>query len=692
MAFAVKYRCQFSTIKGREVRVDIEEDGYAGSIIQLTAFGSDALIIKYPNAEFDKLTGVRESFMELSVCSSSAISALDFITTSDVQLKVKVYIEDTLEWTGWLDNDQLQETFIDTITEIKLTANDGLSLLKNIQLSNTTEAQIWGIERVREYIGYSLNKTELGLQWYSFINMYPPTVGQRGVNAEFDAFYYAHLTSFTFLTGPRDFDDCFTVLSKILEAFHCTLFQARGAWYIIQLNDRIAGDLDGSRREDAAATPSTTAFTNQSFVFDIGITRDNKLKDADALLSVAKPNKFVNLQYEFKLPPVYFRNFDMRDGTFNAPLSTSARGVYTLDHWTEVVGDSWVGVEVNTTNLAEIQRYILQFPVATFSNAGVQPRARTTPFYVSANDKITFGYSTREKNTGFVNTSQFNYVMLTDGVTTYYLDDDGKWYTAIKAIGYQWAAAEDRRFWKTYSITSDVMPISGAVSFDLTAIGNSRTATNEVHYKDLQFEVIPYVNETLYLKGYEQKNQQAATLKLDYENQIYMSRVDNAAFQGSILDSSYESIPDWKYYSALDATAVPFEKYIARSNWKAVYRNYLKMEINLFNLFTGGRLISLLNTVRFDQIADREFMITTMNSNIINEESQITLIELRRTDNTDDFDEIAATETFRYLTIQQEVLEEIAEQKKPLDWRFGTIGIVFSLLQRRKRRNFNNYK
>lgn len=692
MAFAVKYRCEFSTILGRAGNVDIEEDGYAGDIIPLTAFGTDALIIKYPNAEFDKLTGVRESFMELSICSSDTISALDFITDSDTQLKVKVYIQGTLEWTGWLDNDQLQETFIDTITEIRLTANDGLSLLKNIQLSNTSDEQIWGIDMVRDYLGFCLNKTDLGLRWISLINMYPKTVDQRGVDPDFDAFYYAHLTSFTFLTGPRDFDDCFTVLSKILEAFHCTLFQARGAWYIIHTPDRIANRLDGVDRADVADSTDNVLVSNVNYAFDIGITRDQKLKDADALLSIAKPNKFVNLQYEFKLPAVYFRNFDMRDGTFNAPLSTSDRGVYTLDHWTEVVGDTWVGVEVNTTNLAEIQRYILQFPVVTYSDAGVQPRARTTPFYVTANDKITFGYTTREKNTGFVNTSQFNYVILTDGVDTYYLDDDGKWYTSIKAIGYQWAAAEDRRFWKTYSITSDVMPISGAIYFDLTAIGNSRTATNEVHYKDLQFEIIPFVNETQYLKGYQQKSEQTAKLKLDYDNQIYLSRVDNAAFQGSILDSSYESIPDWKYYSALDATAVPFEKYITRNYWRAVYRNYIKMEINLFNLYQSSRLISLLNTVRFDQIADKEFMITTMNSNIIQEESQMTLIEIRATDSTDDFTEIAASETFRYLTTQQEVLEEIAEQKKPLDWRFGTIGIIFSLLQRRKRRNFNNYK
>jgi len=691
MAYATKYRCEFTTIKGREIKVDIQEDAFAGTVTDLTAFGNSPLLIRSKNGEFDKLTGIRESNIELSICSTDSISALTFITTSDIQYKIIVYIDTVVEWVGWLDNDKLQENFLDTITEIRLTGNDGLSLLKNTPLSDVYGAQIWGLWRVSEYIGWCLNKTQFELQWYSFINMYPKAADQRGVYPEYDAFYYANLTSFTFLTGPRDFDDCYTVLSKIMEAFHCTLFQARGAWYIISINDRIAGDLDGNRREDASNVPDTTTFLNQDYSFDIGLTRDNKFKDADALVSVDKPNKFTKLQYEFKLPIVYFRNFDLLDGTFNSPLSTSSRTVNSISHWTEVTGQTYVGIEIDTVNLADLQRYILQYPVSDYSNGSIQPYAKTTNFYVTAKDKITFGYSTREKNGGFAVTSQFNYVVLSNGVSTYYLDDDGKWYTSIKAIGKSWAAAEDRRFWKTFSITSEEMPISGAIYFALTAIGNSRTALNEVHYKDLDFRVIPYVNETLYIKGYEQKSEQAATLKLDYENQIYASRVNNASFQGAIMNTTYKSLPDWKYYTDLDADSVTFEKYITRSYWKSVYRNYLKFEGNLFNLENDSRQISLLNTVRIDSLPDKEFMITTMDSDVNNEESQITLIELRDTSSTDDFDEIG-TESFRHLTINHEVLEDIAENKKPLDWRFGTIGIIFSLLQRRKRRRFNNYK
>lgn len=696
MAYNPKYRIEFDTVKGNDVRIDIEEDAFAGTITDVIAAGQSPLVIDYHNAEFDKLAGIRESKARITVLGGDTVFATDFVSSSDTQYKVKIYINSTLEWVGWLDNDRLSEPFRDSKYEIELTATDGLSLIKNVELSDLSDAQIWGIKTVKEYIAYCLDKTDLGLDYWSFINCYPVLesggslfdVDQRGVSADFDLFYYANLTSFTFLTGPRNFDDCFTVLSKIMEAVGCTLFQARGKWYVISLNDRIAGDLDGTLR-DSTGTASSTA-TNQSFQVPIGLYRDTKLTGDDAVVSWEKANKDVLLNYEFKLPPVFFRNWDLLDGTFNAPLSTSARPVYTLGNWTETVGDSWIAVEQDTLTNAELDRYILQIPVVTYSNDAVQPAAQTTNFYINQGDKITFGYTTREKNGGFATTSQFNYVILTNGVTTYYLDDDGKWYTAIKAIGKAWVTAEDRRFWKTYEIQSDVVPISGTISIKLTAIGNSRTAANEVHYKDLLFNIVTYYREKATSSGYEQKSSQTTKLKLSYDNQIFCSNAENVGIQGAIIKSNYGQFAGYKYYSASNTTLVPFVKYTCRTYWKALYRNYMRFEGSIYGLFESGNAFGLLNTVTLDEVADKEFMVTTVSSDIRNETANITLVELRDTSTTADFDQVG-TEFFRYLNIKQEVFNTIPEEKKPIDWRFGTVGVAISLLQRRKRRRFNNY-
>lgn len=699
MAFAVKYRSEFDTIKGRRIKVDIEEDAFGGSITTLTASGLSPLKINYPNGEFDKLTGIRESKVEFLVLNDT-VTAADFLTTSDNQYKLKIYVNDTLEWVGWLDNDQLQETFIDTPTEIRLTANDGLSLIKNKEFDNAFGAQFWGIASIKGYIGVCLHNTELDLRWTSFINMYPEGEDQRGVDPDFDAFYYAHVTSFTFLTGPRNYDDCYTVLSKIMESFGCMLFQARGQWWIIQTNDRISGQLDGTQREDAVGTQVNVEINDASYQFEIGLNKDHKLRNADALIGWEKAFKNVSIDYEFKMPPVFFRNFDLLDGSFVAPPSTSSRAVYTLDHWTELNLDTFVGVEIDTTVLAELRRYIFQIPNSPYGTVASQSWVRTTSFYINANDRVSFSYQTSEKNSVFALGKQVHYVVLTDGVDTYRLTEDGRWIIPSSTtpgfgaggVGYTWLAAEDRRFWKSYSITAvDPTPVSGEIY--LLFVGQSHAnggANNEVRFMDIQFSITPYFNEKLTVSGYEQKSEQAATLKNNYDNQIYISKSDNIGTQGAILNPDYSQILNWKYYTEDDADAVPFHKYITRAYWKCVYRNFVKMEASLFNLH-DGRLISLLNTCTIDDIPDTEFLITTMSSDIRQESSEVTLVEVRDTSSTDDFDELAASETFKYLNVRQEIFNEIPEEKKPLEWRFGPIGLIVSLMQRNKRRRFNNY-
>ena len=122
-----------------------------------------------------------------------------------------------------------------------------------------------------------------------------------------------------------------------------------------------------------------------------------------------------------------------------------------------------------------------------------------------------------------------------------------------------------------------------------------------------------------------------------------------------------------------------------------MYRNFIKLEASLFNLYSSSRLISLLNTCIIDEIPDNEFLITTLSSDIRQEKADITIVEIRDTSTTDDFDELAASETFKYLNVTQEVFNEIPEDKKPLDWKLGPTYVIFQLLQRRKRRRFNNY-
>jgi hypothetical protein len=782
MAYEVKYRCEFDTIKGRQVKIDIEEDreippatltpnGIVGvyglftatlkrlrisgrityiekgdifvitgttnnnltltiadvyytslyatpeytdfffvesifdetatssyniaitqrQIINIIASGQSPLEINYPNGEFDKTCPIRESKVRFKILTNN-VTYEDFVIQSDTQYKVKIYINGTVEWLGWLDNDYVTEPFLDIPVELELSANDGLSILKTTTLQTQSADQMWGNYKVKEFIANALYQTKLNLDIYTYINMYPIQTLERDqdqpASYDYDAFFYASIYATTFLKGPRDFDDSYEVLSKIMQSFNCTLYQARGKWYIIQTNDRIANVLDGTIRD---YTGNATAITmNQSFKIDIGLNEVTKLINADALISIEKPFKEVAVKHSFDVPPIYFRNWDLLDVDGISPKYWTAANS-PLAEFYGYNNTGYIQSDIEAGTGAEIRRYMV-LPGRTNSPFYGGGAKRSTIYPINKGDKVTFGFSIRYNNPYFRWGDNWCYVVFqSESGQFYYLDLDGKWYIPFRSVGYSYNKNEDRRFWKSYTITSEGVPGNGNVSIILT--GTSReliNASHDIYYKDLEFSIETSFNDMTEVDGYEYKCETTENIKNKYDNEIFISNSPNISTQGSILKLPYENRPNW-HYKGDDANYMPFAKYITRTYWRTMYRKFMRLEGRLYDLYQGNRLLSPLNTVEFTEVSNKEFMLTTLQMDIRQESAEFTMIELRNTTDNTDFTE-NGIESFRYINVKaKDENNPVKEPKTPIDWRFGTIGVISSLLRRKKRRRFNNY-
>ena len=776
MAYEVKYRCEFDTIKGRQIKIDIEEDrlippstisppsgignfqssenkltilgthpslekgdiititgtlynnntftvlktfidnsgfGYTDifleqdvtdeldadnflititqrPIINLTASGQSPLEINYPNGEFDKMNPIRESKVRIKILTHN-VNYEDFVIESDTQYKIKIYVNGLLEWAGWLDNDIITEPFLDVPVELELSGNDGLSILKTTDLQTQIGEQMWGFFMIKEFIANALYRTKLNLDFVSFINMYPPNVVERNFLPptfyDNDAFSYAKIYASTFLKGPRDFDDCYQVLSKIMQGFGCTLYQARGKWYIVQTNDRIANVLDGTIRDYTAS--ATGILMNQNFAISIGLNEITKLINADALVGIEKPFKEVSIKHKFDVPAIYFRNWDLLDLDGIEPKYWTAANSPLIQFY-GYINTGYIQSDLEPGTGAEIRRYM------------VLPGRRNSPFYaggakrsslypINRGDKITFGFSIKYNNPFFRWGDNWCYVVFqSESGQFFYLDLDGKWYTAFRSVGYTYHEDEDRRFWKSYSISSEGVPGNGNISVILT--GASREIINsshDVYFKDLEFSIQTSFNDMTEVDGYEYKCETSANLKNKFDVEIFMANAPNISTQGSVLESDYSTSQNWKYKGI--SSVIPFSKYITRSYWRTMWRNFMRIEGRLYDLYQGSRLHSPLNSIEFTEVEDKEFMLTTLQMDIRQETAEFTMIELRDTTNTNDFTQ-NGTESFRYLNVKaKDENDPIKEPKTPIDWRFGTIGVISSLLRRKKRRRFNNY-
>jgi hypothetical protein len=783
MAYITRYRCEFDTIKGRQVKVDIEKDvplilniqalcvfdsienqvtifdnnltyliasdiivitgttnnnktytvkevtynsiGQTYTIIKfnesvtnetdatviftitpaipiyLTAATQSPLEIQYPNGEFDKMCPIRESKVRLKIIND-VVTAEDFYTSTDTQFKIKIYINNTLEWVGWLDNNIITEPFLDTTNEIELSGNDGLSLLKTKKLVDSVEQQIWNKISISNLLAVVLYHTNLELNYSTFINLYPTGSAIRVANTQLnDIFNYVFVYSHGFLKGPRDFDDCYEVLSKIMQSFGCTLFQARGQWYIIQTNDRIANVLDGTNRDYTGLNLSVSL--NQSFKIDIGLNEITKLINADALISMEKSFKEVALKYKFERPPIFFRNWDLLDGILDNAKSTSTRKIYELEHWLpcetwnlivpgqiNVNRKAYVGADINTATNSEIRRYMV-----LYRSNNSETAVKTTRYPVSKGDVLTVGFSAR-LNVALPPQGYTLYKcvvkLIGNNGTNYYLEGgDTKWYTNFKGLLKFHDNKIDTRLWSDFfGGNASPIPVDGLIEMEFTSHGVS--TASEVHFKDMTMEINATFNDLITVDGFEQKSETLDNLRNKYDNDLFISSSPNISNSCAILSgaSNPTSITDFTYKSF--ATNMPFLVYITRAYWRTMYRKFMRLEGRLYDLYQGNRLLSPLNTVEFTEVEDKEFMITTLQMDIRQESAEFTMIELRTILNNSDFIE-NGIESFRYLNVKaKDENDPLKEPRFPIDWRYGIFGVLQSLNRTKKMRRFNNYQ
>jgi hypothetical protein len=719
--------------------------------INLTASTQSPLILEYPNGKFEKMCPIRESKLRFKILSDN-VSYEDFTIEFDTQYKIKLYIapkydpitneyvqisENNLEWLGWLDNDYITQPYLDIPSEIELSGSDGLSTLKTRKLVDFEGKEVWDVGvglpfpnsfvNLKWVISYCLYQTGLNLDYTAAINIFPEGGSIRDVGFpetwDDDAFGQSNVTSTTFAKGTRDYDDCYEVLSKIMQAFGCTLFQSKGKWYIIHTFDKIRGTLGATERDFEGSVISATDDLNPA-VIEIGLNESVKLINADALISIEKAFDEVVCKFDFEEPTLYFRNFDLLDlepipdTIRDAPKYWREAPSYLSNQFNYFFGvrDGFVGssvvVEIDPSTGSEIQRYIQLFGRRFFENPGGvgAGAAATTEYPVNEGDKIKFGFSTRYTVDDFGNGITICYLILRNANNEYYhLYNDGSWRIQPGAIGPAWSAQDppgDRLLWREYNIDSTI-PETGWIQIVLTGSSSGGGVQSQEYYaqiKDLSFEIKPAVSIGT-ASGYEHKSKNKKQNKNKFDVEMFMSNSENIAVKGSLtgFDGIIPvSLKNWGFnFLGTLGQVQAFAKHINQAYWAAMFRNFIKLEGRLFNIYINdSNLISPLNNIIFDQFSDKKFMLTTVQIDIRQESAEFTSIEL--VDENLDYEELEAgniyksylnvIESFRYLDFKAKDYNNPAkEPKSVLDWKFGAFSVINGVIRRNQVRRYNSY-
>lgn len=108
MALAKRYEDGFNSLDGIAYRVEIWQEGYTGSV-QSVAFSSKPLVLKW--SETDKLAPIQSSSATLRLFSDTDRQFLDLYTVKAGAVRMDVYREGQLYWSGTLDPELYEEPY-----------------------------------------------------------------------------------------------------------------------------------------------------------------------------------------------------------------------------------------------------------------------------------------------------------------------------------------------------------------------------------------------------------------------------------------------------------------------------------------------------------------------------------------------------------------------------------------------------
>lgn len=219
----------------------IQRDGYRLNIYQNVVVGTILTPIEI-NGEFehkkqeitDLYTPIVSATLRMKLEASVNLTLEDLYSEAERTFKVELIKDDKVKFLGYMLPDNIWADFVNDRWVLEITANDGLSTLKNISFSNENGTNIFGRMTAINIIDICLRKTGLDL----FYNVFCELTYNGGWNSyDYTVFSNIYLSTERYVQNKNEPMDCQSVLQSILQVFNCTIIQQDGMWYIYRRID-----------------------------------------------------------------------------------------------------------------------------------------------------------------------------------------------------------------------------------------------------------------------------------------------------------------------------------------------------------------------------------------------------------------------------------------------------------------------
>lgn len=313
----IKYRGEFLAQQTELThRIDIIQSDFSGSITEVIMGDIPIELNKPLSNDYDKFPLLNPTSATINLVSLKNFQYFNLFTQNDRKYLVNYYIDDVLNWRGYILPSVFSEPYEAIPYVTSIIATDNIEELSKTEYRDDSGNRIFGSQSIIKIVAFILKKLDLDLNIRVAMNVYEITQDQTATD---DPLAQTYIDQETFFDEDGTTWDCARVLECILKPFLPMLVQSNGYWWIVRNEERRAAfdyrefDVDGDYVSNGSYDPIIN-ITDPSAIF-----REVLFANQDHILSVIPAYGKINIAHSLiaKSTLIKSGNFNLDDWDTN---------------------------------------------------------------------------------------------------------------------------------------------------------------------------------------------------------------------------------------------------------------------------------------------------------------------------------------------------------------------------------------
>ena len=401
--------------------------------------------------------------------STGSTGGEHIISINDVSCKLMDKI-----FEGYMIPDMYYEPFTFPPYPVTLRATDGLGDLKNRLFESAVDTPYTDLQDLLDVIEICLDETGLALGIISACNIFETTHNKADTD---DPLPQTYITQEVYRINYKTGWNCYDVLADIMKCMGAKLEQINGAWHIIPIRELAETSYDRRKYNSSGVYQSNDIKSPQ-----LTITKEDA---AEATLCAWEEKNQM-----LEIIPAYREFTILQD--YGKKTNTIQNGSFEDDNWSDANTPLlWSKSAVGTWVIRKSGEAYMPNKAANIGAAEYLEQVLNNNFY----KLVTIGNQRLKveiKNKVVVSGTAYAMVRLSDGTTTYWLQNAGTWTSA--GVAYLTGAGLNAE------IITDILPLTASILRIYLYEVVSAVAGAAVYWSDAHIEIIDYFPENNTIK------------------------------------------------------------------------------------------------------------------------------------------------------------------------------------------------